>query len=55
MEYSFKDIVELLAVCRIDVKDQFDYKFISPSTPYTVSFRLKLHEPLRGMNPESFK
>ena len=55
MECSFKEIAELLVVCRLDVQGQFDCKFLSPSTAHIVSFRLKLHESLYGINPEPFK
>ena len=54
MECSFKEIVELLAVCRLDVEGQFDCKFLSPGTTYIVSFKLKIHESINGINPEPF-
>nr|ADE77925.1 unknown [Picea sitchensis] len=45
---SFKEIAELVAVCWLEVRGQFDCEFLSPGTAYTVSFRLKLHKsPLR--------
>jgi len=47
---SFKEIAELLAVCRLDVQGQFDCKFLSPGTAYTVSFKLKLHESPHGID-----
>lgn len=45
---SFKEIAELLAVCRLDVQGQFDCKLLSSGIAYAVSFRLKLHESPRG-------
>eukprot|EP00253_Pinus_taeda_P020943 PITA_20943 len=43
-ESSCKDIVELIAVCWLEVKGQFDCKLLSPGAAYSVSFRLKVHE-----------
>ena len=55
MECSFKDRVELLEVCILDLQGQFDSKLLSPPTTHTVSFRIKLHKSLYGINTESFK
>jgi hypothetical protein len=44
-----EEIAELIAVCWLEVKGQFDCKLLSPGTAYTISFRLKLHEPPCGI------
>jgi len=41
---SFKEIAELVAERWLEVRGQFDCKFLSPGTAYTVSFRLRLHK-----------
>jgi len=48
-ESSFKEIAELVAVCWLEVKGQFDCKLLSPGAAYSVSFRLKVHESPRGI------
>jgi len=43
-ESSDKEIAELIEVCWLEVKGQFDCKLLSPGAAYSVSFRLKVHE-----------
>eukprot|EP01018_Ginkgo_biloba_P015593 Gb_16253 [translate_table: standard] len=45
---SFEDLAELIAVCWLEVQGQFDCKLLSPCTPYTLSFRLKLQDSPHG-------
>lgn len=46
---SFKEIAELVTVCWLEVRGQFDLKLLSPGSTYAISFRLKLNESRRGI------